>query len=207
MAQSEQQAATALNHTPLEDAIGLFSGIVLCSLSMHVLGAAGLLTGQTAGAALLIAHVAELDIGLVFFLVNLPFYAFAALRMGWSFTLRTFAAVAALSALTSFAPTLLPLGAIEPITAAIGGAVLAAAGLVILFRHRASLGGIGIMGLYLQDKTGFQADWFQMIVDAVIFLTAMLFLDPMLVFISCVGAVALNLIVALNHRSDRYIAR
>lgn len=199
--------AAPSRHTIGEDALGLFTGVILAGLSMHLLGAAGLVTGQTAGAALLIAQVGGYDLGLVFFLINLPFYGFALMRMGWVFTMRTFIAVVALSAFTSFAPRLLPMETPDPVAAAIAGAVLAGVGLIVLFRHRASLGGVGILGLYLQDKTGFRAGWSQLIIDAAIFGVAFLLLDTQLALISALGALILNVIVALNHRADRYIAR
>jgi uncharacterized membrane-anchored protein YitT (DUF2179 family) len=50
-------------------------------------------------------------------------------------------------------------------------------GFVVLFRHKASLGGVNILALYLQDKSGIRAGKFQMVVDACI-VTASLFLEP-----------------------------
>lgn len=203
----ESGREAGIGHSLTDDVTGMVSGVVLASLSMYILASAGLVTGQTAGVALLLSHVTGWNIGLVFFLVNLPFYVFAMLRMGWGFTLRTFVAVALLSALTAMAPALMPLGPVHPVAAAVCGAVLAGVGLVVLFRHRASLGGIGILGLYLQQRTGFRAGWFQLIVDAVIFACALAVLDLWQVVVSAGGALLLNVLVALNHRSDRYIAR
>ncbi|MCI4664508.1 MAG: YitT family protein [Neomegalonema sp.] len=196
-----------LRHSILEDGIGLFCGVVLVSLAMMLFAAGGLVTGQTAGVALLLSHATGWDLGLVFFAINLPFYAFALMRMGWVFTLRTFGAVLALSALTSVGPRLIPFGAPDPIAAAIAASALAGVGLVVLFRHRSSLGGVGILGLYLQDRVGFRAGWLQMIVDAAIFVSALFVLEFRLVLISALGAAVLNIAVALNHRTDRYIAR
>jgi uncharacterized membrane-anchored protein YitT (DUF2179 family) len=42
--------------------------------------------------------------------------------------------------------------------------------------------------------------------DLVLFSAALLVMAPMLVLYSLSGAVVLNLIVAINHRRDRYIA-
>jgi len=43
--------------------------------------------------------------------------------------------------------------------------------------------------------------------DAVLFAAAFLVLDPVMVGLSLLGAVVVNLIIAVNHRRDRYIGR
>ena len=80
------------------------------------------------------------------------------------------------------------------------------AGLLAIFRHGGSLGGIGIIGLYIQDATGFKAGYVQLIFDACLFVAAFFILPLPLVIYSLVGAVVVNLVIAINHRKDRYIA-
>jgi uncharacterized membrane-anchored protein YitT (DUF2179 family) len=80
-------------------------------------------------------------------------------------------------------------------------------GLIVLFRHGASLGGVGVLALFLQDRIGFRAGWTQLIFDLCLFAVAAIFLDQMLVLWSLLGAVAVNMIIAVNHRKDRYVAR
>ena len=46
-------------------------------------------------------------------------------------------------------------------------------GMLMLFRHRTSLGGINILALYLQDKHGLRAGFVQLGIDAVILLIAL----------------------------------
>jgi uncharacterized membrane-anchored protein YitT (DUF2179 family) len=78
--------------------------------------------------------------------------------------------------------------------------------LLALFRHGASLGGVGIMALYLQDRTGFKAGWTQMIFDACVFALALALRDWRTVAWSALGALVLNMVIAINHRRDRYVA-
>ena len=85
------------------------------------------------------------------------------------------------------------------------GGLLAGIGILILIRHGASLGGIGIVGLYIQDATGFRAGWVQLIFDAIIFAIALFMLDPWAVAWSFLGALVANLTIAINHRRDRYV--
>ncbi|WP_118133483.1 YitT family protein [Oceanicella sp. SM1341] len=197
---------TAPRHSPLENAQGLTAGMVLTSLGVSFIGQAGLLTGQTAGVAFLIAYATGWSFGPVFFVVNLPFYWFALRQMGRGFTLRTLGCVAGVSLLTTIAPQVVPLGQVPPLAAALLGGCVAGVGLLALFRHGASLGGVGIMAVYLQDRHGIRAGWVQMAVDLSVLVLAFLVVPPVSVLMSIAGAVVMNLILAFNHRRDRYVA-
>ena len=88
-------------------------------------------------------------------------------------------------------------------TAIIGG-LLAGAGLLMLVRHRASLGGLGVMAIYLQKKRGWSAGTLQMIADGFIVCGALTIVDPLRVGLSILGALVLNMVLAINHRPGRY---
>jgi uncharacterized membrane-anchored protein YitT (DUF2179 family) len=75
----------------------------------------------------------------------------------------------------------------------------------MLFRHKASLGGINILALYLQQHRGWRAGKVQMAIDCVIVLAAFAVVEPWRIAVSVLGAVALNLVVAVNHRPGRYL--
>lgn len=196
-----------LAHSLLEDAQALVLGTALCALGVLFLTSAQLITGQTAGLGTLLTYATGWSFGLWFFVVNLPFYWLAWVRMGAQFTLKSFGAVALVSALSElFSQTItfaaLPLWLAAPIAGALVGI-----GLIVIFRHGASLGGIGVLALYLQDRTGFKAGHTQLIFDGVLFVVALAFLPWQVVAWSLLGAVVTNLIIATNHRKDRYIAR
>jgi uncharacterized membrane-anchored protein YitT (DUF2179 family) len=87
------------------------------------------------------------------------------------------------------------------------GGLLMGAGFLMLFRHRASLGGVGILALYLQESRGWRAGRVQMAIDCAIVAAAILTVEPMRVIWSLLGAVALNLILAVNHKPGRYVAQ
>lgn len=76
----------------------------------------------------------------------------------------------------------------------------------MLFRHRASLGGVGIVALSLQQNRGWRAGKIQMVIDCAIVLAALFLVDASLIGYSLVGAVVLNLTLAVNHRPGRYVA-
>ena len=84
--------------------------------------------------------------------------------------------------------------------------LLAGAGMLMLFRHRASLGGFNVLVLYLQDTRGWRAGHLQMGLDCGIVLAALAFVPLPQIAWSVAGAVALNLTLAINHRPGRYMA-
>jgi uncharacterized membrane-anchored protein YitT (DUF2179 family) len=82
---------------------------------------------------------------------------------------------------------------------------LTGVGLLILIRHKASLGGLGVMAIYLQNTRGWPAGKVQMAADVLIVGGALLVRDPLSVGLSIVGALALNLVIAVNHKTGRYV--
>ena len=194
-------------HTPLEDAQGLFVGALMVALAVHVLRAADLVTGQIAGLALVVSYPTGWSFGAVFFVLNLPFYVLAVHQLGWRFTVKTFAAVALMSALAEALPLAVPLGPVPAPVAAVLAGVLAGSGLLTLFRHGATLGGVGIVALWLQDRGTMKAGHVQLIFDLGVFAAALALFPWPVVLWSLAGAAVLNLIITVNHRRDRYIAR
>lgn len=192
-------------HTLIDDAQGIAFGSFMASAGVLLLTHLGFVTGQTAGLALLIAYATGWGFGPVFFVVNLPFYWLGYKRLGLAFMIKSFVAVAILSVLVPVLGPYLQFGAVNPFVGAIFVGCLTGAGLLALFRHGASLGGIGIVALYLQDATGFRAGWTQLIFDACLFTVALFLRDWHLVMWSFVGALVLNLVIAINHRRDRYV--
>ncbi|MFV0361228.1 YitT family protein [Tropicimonas sp.] len=199
-------ADPALRHTPLEDAQGLSTGVLVCSVAMLFLTHLGFLTGQTAGLALLISYVAGWPFGAVFLVVNLPFYWLAWTRMGREFTLKSLGCVALLSLLVDLMPQWVQLGEVQPLVGMTIFGALTGLGLIVIFRHGASLGGLGIVALMVQDRFGFRAGYLQLIFDVVLFAVAAMLFPGRVVAYSLFGAVVLNGIIAVNHRRDRYIA-
>jgi uncharacterized membrane-anchored protein YitT (DUF2179 family) len=192
-------------YTLTEDAQGLLVATTEAALGIHLLRAAGLITGGTAGLALLIAYASGWGFGLVFFVVNLPFYAFAWARKGPAFAVKSFVSVTAVSLLAEAMAPFVPVDGIHPAAAAILFGVVCGVGLLGLFRHASSLGGVSIVALILQDRTGIRAGWIQLGYDITLFAVALTVLPADRVMWSALGALILNAIVAMNHRRDWYV--
>jgi len=192
-------------HSLSEDIQALFVAPLFMALAVMFFRQAGLLTGGTAGLAFLIHYLTDWRFGILFFAINLPFYVFAVRSLGWPFAIKTFAAVVLLSVYSEVLPRLVSLENLNAIFAAIMAGLLAGISLLILIRHNASLGGLGVLAIFLQQRHGIRAGKFQMATDCCIVLASLLVVDVWHVLLSILGAVALNLVIAVNHRPGRYM--
>ncbi|ARM10869.1 hypothetical protein Bra5_CH00594 [Rhizobium phaseoli Brasil 5] len=197
---------SAARHSPIEDVQGIFSGSLVAALGLYVLACAGLLTGSTAGVAFLLHYAFGVNFGLAFFLLNLPFFYLSWKRLGMAFTIKTFIAIGLTSLMSDLQSRLFSISSIHPAWAALLGGLLLGFGALALYRHRASLGGVGILGVYLQERFGIRAGLVQLAIDLCVLAAAFFVTTPPVVFYSVLGALVLNLFVTINHRADRYIA-
>lgn len=191
-------------HKWYEDVQALILGTLLLSFGVTLYSQAMLITGGLAGTSLLVEFATPFSFGLVFFVLNLPFYILSIMRMGWGFTIRTFIAIALISAQTRLLPFWVDFSVLNEVFASVAGAAMMGVGLVMLLRHRAGIGGITILSQFLQDKGIIRAGIFQLIVDLAILVVALFILPLKLVALSIVGAFVLNLTVAINHKPGRY---
>ncbi|QTN27975.1 YitT family protein [Rhodoferax sp. AJA081-3] len=199
------ETPTPPRHRTYEDIQALLTGTLFVALGISMFGHTGLLTGGTAGVAFLLHYATGWNFGLLFFAVNVPFYGLAWKRMGRAFTLKTFVAVGLLALLTNVLPTLVHFDALHPLFSAVMGGLLMGAGMLILFRHRASLGGFNVLVLYLQERFGWRAGRIQMVLDCTIVLCSFAVVDWQHTALSVLGAVVLNQTLATNHRAGRYM--
>lgn len=194
------------NHGAIDDVQGIAFGVSMAALGMHILTHMGFVTGQTTGIAVLIASLTGLPFPAVYFAVTLPFLGLAWRRMGARFALKTLVTTAALSGLVAVLPDWIELGQIEPAVAAILFGLLFGIAALAAIRHGGSFGGLSVLWIELQDRTGFPAGHAQLLSDVVIFSAAALILPIDTLAYSFLGAAVFSLFLAVNHRRDRYIA-
>lgn len=197
--------STPSRHRLHEDIFAMLIGTMLVALGIVFYAEGTLSTGSTAGLALLLQYVTGIPFGWLFFGINLPFYVLAVLRMGWPFAIKTFVCVGLVSYFTAHMSDWIDIASIHPLYAALVGGGMIGLGILSLFRHKASVGGINILALYLQDNFGIRAGFFQLGVDAIILVAAFFVLPFDRVIYSILGALVLNMIVATNHRPGRYV--
>ena len=194
-------------HHLFEDIQALLCGTLVFAFAILLFRQAGMLTGGTAGLAFLAHYATGLSFGVLYFVLNIPFYVFGLRAIGKAFTLKTFCAVTLLSVFTETLPYVVRFEFLNPVFAAVLGGLLAGVGLLMLIRHQASLGGIGILAIYLQKTRGWRAGTLQMIADGSIVLAALLIADAERIALSVLGAVLLNIVLTINHRPGRYFGQ
>jgi uncharacterized membrane-anchored protein YitT (DUF2179 family) len=203
------QAAAAkkseIRHSLFEDVQALLTATLIIALGVVMYKTTGLLTGGVTGLAFLAHYASGLNFGLLLVGINLPFYAFSLKRMGLKFTLKSLTAVSLVALFTELSPGVIRFEWLHPVFAALIGGLLIGVGMIILFRHKASLGGLNIVVLYLQEKYGWRAGKLQMVFDCAIVLGSAFFVPLSLIAVSVLGAIVLNLSLVTNHKPGRYL--
>lgn len=194
-----------VRHALYEDVLAIIMATLFVAFGVALYTKALLVTGGTAGLALLIHHATGAGFWLVFSAINLPFYVLAIQRMGWHFALRTFFAVSLVALFTRLMPEWVSIARLDPVFATVIGGGLMGTGLLMLFRHRTALGGINILAMFLQEKWGLRAGYFQLGLDLAILAASLFVLNPQSLALSILGAVVVNMILAINHRPGRYL--
>lgn len=191
-------------HTPREDIVALLVGSFLVALGVYFLSSAKLITGGTAGLSLLLSQLTPFSFGTLYFFINLPFYALAWQRFGNVFAINSLIAGALVAVLADHMGHFIQLTHIDEVFSAVAGGLLIGIGMLILFRHRSSLGGFNVMCLLIQDKTGISVGKTQMVLDCSIVIASLFFVSPYLIALSVLGAIVLNITLAMNHKPTRY---
>lgn len=191
-------------HTRLDDLQAFGSAALVTALGLHLLTSAGLMVGGVPGLAFLLRHATGWSLGVALFVANLPFYVIAWRALGAAFTFKTLAAMSLLSLTVELVRAGLAVTAVHPALGAVGGGTLVGVGILMLLRHRASLGGIGVLALHLQQRLGWNLALVQVTLDAAIIGCALFFVEADRLGWSVLAAVVMNLVLYWNHRPERY---
>jgi len=195
-----------VRHSLLEDAYAFATGCSLIVLGLILLKSAGLVTGGVAGLALLASYFVALPAGVLFTLLNIPFFLLAGRSMGRASVIKSVIANLLISGFSLLAPSVIRLESLDGLFAALFGGTVIGVGILVLARHQVGVGGIGILALALQKSRGWNAGRTQLAFDALILSAALSILDmsakQFAVSIASSAAVAGVLIVF--HRPGRY---
>lgn len=183
--------------------LSIIEGCLLVALGLHILNSAGLLISGTAGAGMILLRVTDLSFGQLFFMLNIPFYILAWYTLGRDFTLRTFASVSLLSLLSELMKQYVVLS-IHPLLSGALGGLLVGFGLIILFRHNASLGGLNILSVFLERRFGIHASKTTLVADIAVLMAAVVFLDWSHLGYSLLAFLLLSSVVGRYHRPPKW---
>lgn len=191
-------------HSHKEDWIAILTGTFLVAQGVYFLQSANLLTGGTTGLALLVSQFVSASFGTLYFLANCPFYLLAWKRFGARFAFNSAISGALVSIFADHLYLVITLETINEIYCAVAGGLLMGLGMLILFRHRSSLGGFNVLCLFIQDKFGISVGKSQLIIDLCILVASFFFVSPQVIGLSILGAILLNVVLAMNHKPTRY---
>lgn len=199
-------ASAALRHSLLEDAYALLTGCALAVLGLIWLKSAGLVTGGMAGLALLLSYMVALPAGVLFALLNMPFFVLARRAMGRAAIIRSIVANLLISGFAVAAPFAFRLEQVDGLFAALFGGTMIGVGLLLLARHQVGVGGLGILALVLHKSRGWNAGRTQLIGDALILALAIpvLAMGPAQFGLSILSAVAVAGVLIVFHKPGRY---
>ncbi|MCA7001058.1 YitT family protein [Dickeya solani] len=193
-----------LAHTLKDDVYGLMLGVMFIAIGLNLLKLSGMITGGIAGIALLLSYFVPLSIGVLFILANIPFMVFCYFSMGRAFTLKTLIVNIALSAATQAVPGLLSINYIHPLFSALVGGTFLGMGILSLARHNASVGGTGVVTLWLYKRFNINAGKSQMLLDVLVFAVSIFTMPAHLLLWSAFSALAMNAMLMNWHKPGRY---
>lgn len=194
-----------VRHSWVEDVVATLIGTYVASLGVVLLHAGEAVTGGTAGLSLLLSYATGQSFALLFLAVNVPFLALGVWKRGLGFGVRTLISIVLVGLWTELHPLMIEIVRIDRLHGAVTGNLLIGLGMLILFRHNASMGGLNTLALLAQDLLGLRAGYVQLAFDIVIITAALTVTPPAVVAASAVGAALLNLVLIMNHRPGRYV--
>lgn len=204
LSSSPVAADRATPHNVLDDAYGLFIGVLFAAMGISLLAKGGLISGGIAGMALLASRITGWAPAPLVPLINVPFILFAFHAMGRGFGAKSLLVSVAIGAGVGVISASLDVASVHGGFAAIAGGTFLGMGILCLARHNASMGGTGALTLWIQRRYAFNAGISQMVFDLALFAVAAVFLPLPKILWSVVGTVAMNAMLIAWHKPGRY---
>lgn len=138
-----------------------------------------IITGGTAGLALLLHHISSLTIGSIMVLINIPLLLLALKYLGRAFAIRTIITIVLSSFCIDVFAEIIKIKAFtqDPILASIFGGIFIGLGLGLIMKSQSSAGGSTIVAKIISLKTEIKAAKVILIIDALIILSSILIFD------------------------------
>lgn len=111
--------------------------------------------GGVIGIAMMLSYLTHMQLGLLIFLINLPFLLLAFNKFGVRFVLQTFYAVSVLSVFTNIIHW--EIATKDPLLAPVFGGIILGTGVGLVLKNNASLDGTEIMSIRLSQKFSFMS--------------------------------------------------
>lgn len=148
-------------------------GLVITSLGLKILSDSLLTFGGTAGIATIFTYLTNISWGVLFFIVNLPFFIISIQHLGIWFTISSLLSITGISLLREWFDLFIPTFDIHIGGSAIIAGLLIGLGVTFVLNNGSSLGGIHILGLYIDKKFGINRGLVLFVCDSLIILFAL----------------------------------
>jgi len=190
-------------HSLLEDIYGLITATMLMALGLVLMKVGGIVTAGVAGLALLASYKLHLSVGLLFFLINLPFFALGRSVLGGAFLGRTIAACLMIFGFVWIIQHSARIEWVHPAFAALAGGTACGMGILMVLRHQSGVGGVNIVALWLQRRLGWNVGRLHLVLDGAVLLAASGVIAPVQLAWSAMSVVATNLVLIAFHKPGR----
>ena len=131
-----------------------------------------IIAGGIVGVSIIVSYLTKINLGLLIFLINIPFFLLAFNKIGKKFVLQTFYAIGMLSlALNIFTTHHMPTTDDLLLCTVFGGIILGT-GVGLVLKNEGSLDGTEIMSLVLSKKFGFSVGEWIMLFNVFIYSAA-----------------------------------
>lgn len=147
-------------------------GLLITSLGIKILSNSLLTFGGTAGIATILTYVTNISWGVLFFIVNLPFFFISIQELGKWFTISSLLSITGISFIREGLDVLIPAFEINIVLATVIAGLLIGFGVTFVLNNGSSLGGIHILGLYIDKKFGLNRGIVLFVCDSLIILFA-----------------------------------
>lgn len=138
-----------------------------------------MVTGGTAGLALLLHYITPLTIGSLIALINLPLLILGSRYLGKMFAIRTVITIVLISLFIDFLAQIIKLEPfiLDTILSSIFGGIFIGLGLALVIKGNSSAGGSTIIAKIISSKTEIKPAQVILVIDTIIILSALFILD------------------------------
>ncbi len=170
-------------------------GLFLTALGIKLLTLHMLTFGGTAGIATILTLLFPISWGLLFFLVNLPFFLISFQQMGKWFTISSFVSIIGISVIRDALDMIVPAFTFNPVIAAAVAGLFIGVGVSLVLNNGSSLGGIHILALFLDKKLGLNRGLCIFIFDLLILIAAIFLVGLQNAIVSTISIVIASYII------------
>lgn len=191
-------------HSYVEDGVAIVTGACFVALGVLFLQSCHLASGGITGMTLVTEHLVNIPFSVLFIVLNLPFFLLALLRMGKVFALSSFIGASLVSVVNEVLNMSVEIDISSPYIGGVIGGFLMGVGMLMLFRHRCSIGGFNILAIYLQEKGVISAGKIQLLLDISVLIFLGITVDIAVIVPTALSVLALNVVLIMNHKDGRY---